>query len=691
MLTSQPIMMNRPVSYQVLDPGTLSYKYASPQMQQGVPFAMNSAMDMAYDKKLLYNVNGMHMNQMKGAPIVTNIKVKQGMEQPAHNQMTEMTFDSEKEIVSFMVRSQEFCQFLTDLIQYLKRITENDSDMDSSVTKDTNSDIELASNYNEENREIGLESDNERMQDLTMMAERLLNTLANQNNFNRVIQGIFQLVKKQSEQQKKERSQQQDPDKKQSFMKTKELSMLDLVVPPKELTKFLEMFWDLYLELDNNEIAKRFFEELRNYVSLSILKPEQSTTEHRKKQAQVFTERFVALYHIEKGDFKNLIKSLLASVTNVVSHLKNYREGNSQKGDLAMEKLCNLGVGKQSIHQFKRTIVPMIKHALEMIPISSIEDSNRKYYYKIENLMFEGKNIFSDGFELELVSDLNVSEDNIVLCRLELLISNHHLLMPALKFLFKRKTAPKIEDRGSATISIRGLKLNIIWNLYMSENGPINFELAHVKCLMDKVSIDITDSNHRLLNKLALRMYGSTIRRKIPQALVEKIRDTLLPLSNKMNSLFGNETDKQITPSENVKKMPANDEVKEKPENSNNNLVDSLPSNNLTNENKATVESNTLIEADAEAMNNMKPEKQIESVQNRIEVNNNIGNGALQDVMPEKKSNNVPQEQTIDQQMSDVEIKETFVNEKHQANVEPGMENHAGELEQNSKEESLKE
>jgi Glu-tRNA(Gln) amidotransferase subunit E-like FAD-binding protein len=196
---------------------------------------------------------------MKGAPIVTNIKVKQGMEQLAHNQMSEMRFDSEKEIVFFMVHSQEFCQFLTEFIQYLKRITENDSDMDTSATKDTNSDIELASNDNEDNREIGLESNNERMQDLTMMAERLLNTLANQNNFNRVVQGIFQLVKEQSEQQKKERSQKQDPDKKQSSMKTKELSMLDLAVPPKELTKFLEMFWDLYLELDNNEVAKRFF------------------------------------------------------------------------------------------------------------------------------------------------------------------------------------------------------------------------------------------------------------------------------------------------------------------------------------------------------------------------------------------------------------------------------------------------
>jgi len=110
-----------------------------------------------------------------------------------------------------------------------------------------------------------------------------------------------------------------------------------------------------------------------------------------------------------------------------------------------------------------------------------------------------------------------------------------------LKFWYKRKTFPKIEDYGTADIDLSagdGTKIKIIWKIKSKENKPFTFSLMKVKCIIDKMDVHIIEAKHDIFDKITTTLFISQLKQSVAQAIVNNIVDGLQPLNDQMNQWF---------------------------------------------------------------------------------------------------------------------------------------------------------
>jgi len=148
-------------------------------------------------------------------------------------------------------------------------------------------------------------------------------------------------------------------------------------------------------------------------------------------------------------------------------------------------------------------------------------------------------------FELKTKTDLKVDiakmETQKNETKVVLEIDNLKPKFMDLKFWYKRKTFPKIEDYGTADIDLSagdGTKIKIIWKIKSKENKPFTFSLIKVKCIIDKMDVHIKEAKHEIFDKITTTLFISQLKQSVAQAIVNNIVDGLQPLNDQMNQWF---------------------------------------------------------------------------------------------------------------------------------------------------------
>jgi len=148
-------------------------------------------------------------------------------------------------------------------------------------------------------------------------------------------------------------------------------------------------------------------------------------------------------------------------------------------------------------------------------------------------------------FELKTKTDLKVDiakmETQKNETKVVLEIDNLKPQFKDLKFWYKRKTFPKIEDYGIADIDLSagdGTKIKVIWKIKSKENKPFTFSLMKVKCIIDKMDVHIIEAKHDIFDKITTTLFISQMKQSVAQAIVNNIVDGLQPLNDQMNQWF---------------------------------------------------------------------------------------------------------------------------------------------------------
>jgi hypothetical protein len=109
------------------------------------------------------------------------------------------------------------------------------------------------------------------------------------------------------------------------------------------------------------------------------------------------------------------------------------------------------------------------------------------------------------------------------------------------KFWYKRKSFPKIEDEGVCDIDLsagEGTKLRIIWKIKSRANKPYTFSLMKVQCTISHMDIKIKEARHDILDKIASSLFIGTIKQSLAQSIVNNLVESLQPLNDAMNQWF---------------------------------------------------------------------------------------------------------------------------------------------------------
>jgi len=114
-------------------------------------------------------------------------------------------------------------------------------------------------------------------------------------------------------------------------------------------------------------------------------------------------------------------------------------------------------------------------------------------------------------------------------------------LFKDIRFFYRRKRVPRIEDHGIADVDLSqgtGVSVKIVWKLKSRMNQPYLLRLLKVKCSIDRLAITVRNAKHNVLDKLATKLFAGTIKKQMANAIVNNIISALQPLSVKLNELF---------------------------------------------------------------------------------------------------------------------------------------------------------
>lgn len=306
----------------------------------------------------------------------------------------------------------------------------------------------------------------------------------------------------------------------------------------------------LYKELIYDEYAQAFFKDARYFIIESLKYPETLGREDRIYQSQELVRRgreillserykyqFTKIFEITKVLLENVKRDPIASELTS----KIYKFGQ----DMIMneEGKPDMGVLAQSVEQLKYILVPVLRKQLEYVPVPRITGSDPRYDFSVENLVFYGGELIPDAIDVQMNNELKMNVRRLAADKTRssiiLKIKDMKTRCTDVKFWYRRKTFPRIEDYGLVDIDMlggRGISIKIVWKLHALGNEPMTVKLQEVKCVIDQLDIRVREAKHNILDRLGLMLFSKRIKQQVASSIVKNVVERLEPINMKINS-----------------------------------------------------------------------------------------------------------------------------------------------------------
>jgi len=193
--------------------------------------------------------------------------------------------------------------------------------------------------------------------------------------------------------------------------------------------------------------------------------------------------------------------------------------------------------------QIRHYLVPLFLKYLEHIPLPTISGSTEDYDFKFDNINFSGTDILPDHVEVLMRSHLDINvpklEAEKVFTQAFVKITDIRTKMEGVKFWFKRKVMPKLEDEGIADVDLAGdgAKITLLLRLSGgSERGL--FHVTKVDVDIDKLKINIREAKHQMLLNMVTTLFQGRIKRQIENQIETSTRNIFTDIENGINELI---------------------------------------------------------------------------------------------------------------------------------------------------------
>jgi len=324
----------------------------------------------------------------------------------------------------------------------------------------------------------------------------------------------------------------------------------------KELDDFTNLVWNMYNRVLEDEDLNKWFRDLRSFVDKTIHEPESLTEEDRKNQAEELSNRGKALFQEkEKQEWRADLELLKSRFQTLVDNVRT--DSTTQEWTSKLEKfgrdlifnekgLPDIFVLEDSIYQLKNLIVPLFKKTLENVPIKRIEVSTDTYDARVDDILFDATTFLPDQIDFKMLNashmDLKNEKKDASLHQMLLQVDHIKPEFKKLKFYYRRKSFPKIEDYGIADLALKGdgACIRVIWTIESRAGGTPIAQISEVKCTIDKLNIHIVGeaTKHDWLDTLLLPIFSGMIKNKISNTLEEYLRSKLNEVNTNLNEWF---------------------------------------------------------------------------------------------------------------------------------------------------------
>jgi hypothetical protein len=182
----------------------------------------------------------------------------------------------------------------------------------------------------------------------------------------------------------------------------------------------------------------------------------------------------------------------------------------------------------------KNVLIPTLTAAIKTIPVTPVRSEDEKYFIEISNLSVAAQDLVPENLSLHFANDLyfdfSGSNADRFDSALSVSINEFKATLKDMRFKYERKKMPKMTDEGVADIEVVGMTLKFRW-LMEKEHEKLTFTCDKVRCQIRELNTNIKEAQHKILDKIALRLFNTQIRRSIEQSIETALKEKLSKFS----------------------------------------------------------------------------------------------------------------------------------------------------------------
>jgi hypothetical protein len=195
------------------------------------------------------------------------------------------------------------------------------------------------------------------------------------------------------------------------------------------------------------------------------------------------------------------------------------------------------------VSQLKSLMVPLLSEHLRDVPIPRITGSNDKYDYWIDNLAFSVGDLLPDQMHMHVDADSDIDVQHLstqrLVTRMVLSARGIRTVMKDIHFWFNRKSFPRTEDEGFATVEMAGDRgASVLIQLTFSPERNFPFDVHAVRFNIDDLNIKISETRHDWLYNMFTSLYKNTIKERVEQEVQLRLRSIIYKINHQMNAIF---------------------------------------------------------------------------------------------------------------------------------------------------------
>jgi len=310
--------------------------------------------------------------------------------------------------------------------------------------------------------------------------------------------------------------------------------------------------YKFYARLFHDKAARAYLHDLRSFTASAVEDPKALTSSSTAQSGMDLITRGRKLVQSDRysRQFSKFFSQWNALINNFANDsLVNEfsQELHQFVRDFALDSKGRPDIYAitESLGQIKSFIYPILVRQLENMTVAKIVGNSEAYDWTIEDLSVGIANFVPESFDLRTknhtkmnVKDLEAKESNT---RIILDIQSLKPHFNDVKFWYRRRSFPHIEDKGVADVDLtggEGTRIKIIWKIKSKHNRPFAFSLMEVKCTIDKMDIKVKNAQHDILDKIAASLFVGNIKQQVANGIVNAIVDVLHPINDAMNKWF---------------------------------------------------------------------------------------------------------------------------------------------------------
>jgi hypothetical protein len=319
----------------------------------------------------------------------------------------------------------------------------------------------------------------------------------------------------------------------------------------EETKRFRNHFASLFQDVRNDQEMLSFFTQLRSFITTSIDNPQILDNDTKVLEARGLMKYGVRLLHrpIWEDRFRELIEDLRVMFANVRKDVPTtdlFKRTQIFMRDFFLNSngRPDLFVIEDSIRQFKTFMVPLLREHLKNIPIDRIEMTSPKIDFVLENLTFSAADILPDFLETKIKNEMYMNLQGLdvdqTVHKLQLTMTHIAPVLNRVTFYYHKKTGFKIEDSGIVNVAFKGsgLTVHVHWKLITATGLITRVELASVRTFVGPLYIHFDKAKHILLDRIAIGLMKSTIRKKIARSVADLLQTKITQMDKQINLFF---------------------------------------------------------------------------------------------------------------------------------------------------------